>query len=158
MCYAVNEAFIRLHRSGKIYRKESIVNWSCHLQSAISDIEVDHKVVVDGPKLVHVPGCEKAVTFGQIYEFAYKLLDSEEEIVVATTRPETLLGDTAIAVHPEDLRFAKFIGKYVRHPIRLDIMPIIADRKVDREFGTGSHFHSLLFLFSFYPRVSSNKK
>ena len=144
MCYAVNEAFIRLHRSGKIYRKESIVNWSCHLQSAISDIEVDHKVV-DGPKLVHIPGCEKGVTFGQIYEFAYKLLDSEEEIIVSTTRPETLLGDTAVAVHPEDLRFAKFIGKYVRHPIRLDIMPIIADRKVDREFGTGSHFHSLTF-------------
>jgi valyl-tRNA synthetase len=139
MCYAVNEAFIRLHRSGKIYRKESIVNGSCHLQSAISDIEVDYKMV-DGPKLIHVPGCEKPVTFGQIYEFAYKLLNSDEEVVVSTTRPETLLGDTAVAVHPEDSRFAKYIGKYVRHPIRLDAIPVIADCKVDREFGTGSHF------------------
>ena len=86
MCYAVNEAFIRLYKTGKIYRKERLVNWSCQLQSAISDIEVDHQVI-DGPKQICVPGYQNPVQFGQLYQFAYKLSDSEEHILVSTTRP-----------------------------------------------------------------------
>ncbi len=138
MCDAVNEAFVRLHRSGKIYRKETLVNWSCQLQSAISDIEVEHREL-NGPKKVQVPGYSAPVMFGQIYEFAYKLSNScdDAHIMVSTTRPETLIGDTAIAVHPEDYRFAKYIGRTVHHPIRHEEIPIIADAKVDRLFGTG---------------------
>lgn len=90
MCHAVNEAVIRLHRSGKIYRKERIVNWSCQLQSAISDIEVDYKVV-EGLKLFKLPGYQKAVPFGQIYDFAYKVLNSDDEIIVSTTRPVIII-------------------------------------------------------------------
>ncbi len=143
MCDAVNEAFVRLHRSGKIYRKESLVNWSCQLQSAISDIEVEHREI-SGPKKVQVPGYDAPVMFGQIYEFAYKLSDScdDAHIMVSTTRPETLIGDTAIAVHPEDDRFAKYIGRTVHHPIRHEEIPIIADPKVDRLFGTGNSIFS----------------
>ncbi len=137
MCYAVNEAFIQLHRKGKIYRKESLVNWSCQLRSAISDIEVDHQSI-DGPKGISVPGYDKPVLFGNIYQFEYKLSDSNERIVVSTTRPETIIGDTAIAVHPEDIRYGKFVGKFVDHPIRHEKIPIIADFQIDPQFGTGT--------------------
>lgn len=86
MCYAVNEAFIQLYKMGKIYRKERLVNWSCQLQSAISDIEVDHHVI-DGPKKISVPGYQNPIQFGQLYQFAYQLSDTDEEILVSTTRP-----------------------------------------------------------------------
>ena len=137
MCFAVNEAFIRLHRKGKIYRKESLINWSCQLRSAISDIEVDHQSI-DGPKRISVPGYDEPVLFGNIYEFEYKLSDSNEKIVVSTTRPETIIGDTAIAVHPDDMRYGKFIGKFVDHPIRHDKIPVVADSQVEQQFGTGT--------------------
>lgn len=144
MSYAVNEAFIRLHRKEKIYRKESLVNWSCLLQTAISDIEVNHQPI-DEPKQINIPGFDRPVQFGYIYHFEYKLMDSNEGIVVSTTRPETLMGDMAIAVHPEDERYSKYIGKFVRHPIRYDSLPIIADSKVDKQFGTGA---TISYLFS----------
>lgn len=138
MTRAVNEAFIRLYDCGKIYRKESLVNWSCQLQSAISDIEVEHRTV-DGATPMQIPGYEQPVQFGLLYQFAYKLADnSGEEIVVSTTRPETILGDTAVAVHPDDVRFSKFIGRFSYHPIRRENIPVIADRKVDPQFGTGA--------------------
>lgn len=137
MCYAVNEAFIRLHNAGLIYRKESLVNWSCQLQSAISDLEVEHRNV-DKPTSISVPGHRDPVQFGLMYQFAYKLSDSNDQIVVSTTRPETMLGDTAVAVHPEDHRYGKFIGKTVFHPLRHEDIPVIADTKVDPLFGTGT--------------------
>ena len=137
MTRAVNEAFIRLYECGKIYRKESLVNWSCQLQSAISDIEVEHQTV-DGPTRLHIPGYEQTVQFGLLYQFAYKLADSDEEIVVSTTRPETILGDTAVAVHPDDVRFNRYVGRFAYHPVRGENIPIIADRKVDPQFGTGA--------------------
>jgi valyl-tRNA synthetase len=138
MCRAVNEAFIRLHDSGKIVRKKSLVNWSCHLQTAISDIEVDHRTV-DGPTLIRVPGYDEPVRFGLLYQFAYKLADDkDQEIIVSTTRPETMIGDTAIAVHPEDTRYSQYIGRFVQHPIRMEKIPIIADASVDPQFGTGA--------------------
>lgn len=145
MCYAVNEAFIQLHRTGKIFRKESLINWSCQLQSAISEIEVEHREI-EGPTLVQVPGYDKTVPFGQLYQFGYKLSDDKDGalILVSTTRPETIAGDTAIAVHPEDDRYAKYIGKFARHPIRHEDIPIIADPAVDKFFGTGTNTDFLI--------------
>ena len=98
---AVKEAFVRMHKDGLIYRDNRLVNWCCRLKTAISDIEVDH-VDLEGSKEMSVPGQDGPVEFGSIWSFAYKYADGEGEIVVATTRPETMLGDTAVAVHPED--------------------------------------------------------
>ena len=103
MVKAVTEAFVRLHEDGTIYRSNRLVNWSCSLRSAISDIEVD-KVELTGKTLMSVPGYTEKIEFGVIVSFAYKVENSDEEIVVATTRLETMLGDTAVAVHPEDQR------------------------------------------------------
>lgn len=135
---AVIEAFVRLHDSELIYRRSRLVNWCCFLRSAISDIEVDH-VSIEQPKEMTVPGYDKPVKFGYLYYFAYKVEDAaDSEIVVATTRPETMLGDTALAVHPNDDKYVKFHGKCVRNPFTNNIIPIILDEDVDRGFGTGA--------------------
>ncbi|CAF4933727.1 unnamed protein product [Pieris macdunnoughi] len=137
MCRAVNEAFIRLHDAGDIYRANRLVNWSCTLKSAISDIEVD-KVELTGRTLLAIPGYENKVEFGVIVYFAYKMEDSDDEVVVATTRVETMLGDVAVAVNPNDDRYKKFIGKRLVHPIVNRKLPVIADDYVDMTFGTGA--------------------
>uniref|UniRef100_A0A1Y1N5J3 valine--tRNA ligase n=1 Tax=Photinus pyralis TaxID=7054 RepID=A0A1Y1N5J3_PHOPY len=134
---AVKEAFIRLYDEGLIYRSDYLVNWSCFLQSAISDIEVEH-LEVSGPTELAVPGHEVPVQFGVLTKFAYKLLDADEEVVVATTRPETMLGDVAVAVNPRDNRYSHLIGREVWHPFRREALPIISDEFVDPEFGTGA--------------------
>ena len=102
---AVLEAFCQLYDRGLIYRENRMVNWSCALQSTISDLEVD-SIELDGKKKLRVPGYDKPIDFGELILFAYKV-DGEEdkEIVVATTRIETMLGDTAVAVHPDDPRY-----------------------------------------------------
>lgn len=137
LCKAVTEAFVRLHDQGVIYRSNRLVNWSCALKSAISDIEVD-KIELQGRTLLSIPGYEKKVEFGVLVSFAYQLVDSEDKIIVATTRIETMLGDTAVAVHPNDVRYVKYIGRYVQHPFCERRIPIVADEFVDMEFGTGA--------------------
>jgi len=137
MCKAVTEAFVRLHEDGTIYRSNRLVNWSCSLRSAISDIEVD-KVELPGRTSLSVPGYSEKIEFGVIVSFAYKVEGSDEEIVVATTRLETMLGDTAVAVHPEDPRYKHLHGKFVTHPFVDRKLPIIADTFVERDFGTGA--------------------
>lgn len=135
---AVNEAFVRMHDKGLIYRDNRLVNWCCKLKTAVSDIEVDY---IDVPKRmgVSVPGYDEAVEFGAITSFAYPYEDGSGEIVVATTRPETMLGDSAVAVHPDDDRYKSVIGKFLVHPINGRRIPIIADAElVDPEFGTGA--------------------
>ncbi|CAJ0572580.1 unnamed protein product, partial [Mesorhabditis spiculigera] len=134
---AVTEAFIKMHENGTIYRSTRLVNWSCTLLSAISDIEVDKKEL-PGRTLLPVPGYDEKVEFGIIVSFAYKVKGSDAELVVATTRPETMLGDTAIAVHPEDERYRGLVGKTAIHPFVNRELPIVADDFVDREFGTGA--------------------
>ncbi|XP_044269829.1 valine--tRNA ligase-like [Tribolium madens] len=134
---AVAEAFVKLFDSGLIYRADHLVNWSCSLQSAISDIEVDHVEVPKATKIA-VPNCEKPVEFGTLTRFAYKVCDSDEELVVATTRPETMLGDVAVAVNPRDGRYSRFVGRYLWHPFRKEKIPVICDDFVDPEFGTGA--------------------
>ena len=101
---AVQTAFCRMHERGVIYRSNRLVNWSCSLQSAISNIEVDSKEL-EGRTLLPVPGYPEKIEFGVLVSFSYKLEDGSGEIIVATTRIETMLGDVAIAVHPEDKRY-----------------------------------------------------
>lgn len=136
---AVTEAFVRLHEEGVIYRSTRLVNWSCTLNSAISDIEVDKKELT-GRTLLSVPGYKEKVEFGVLVSFAYKVQgsDSDEEVVVATTRIETMLGDVAVAVHPRDPRYQHLKGKSVIHPFLSRSLPVVFDDFVDMEFGTGA--------------------
>ena len=117
---SVLEAFLRLYREGLIYRGRYMVNWCPRCQTAISDLEVVHN--------------ERA---GNLWHIRYPVAGSKEFLVVATTRPETMLGDTAAAVHPEDERYAHLVGKTVMLPLMNREIPVIADAYVDREFGTG---------------------
>ena len=119
---AVREAFVRLWRDGLLYRAERLINWCPRCRTALADIEVVHEE-----------------TEGHLWYVRYPLLeDPSQGVVVATTRPETMLGDTAVAVHPEDPRYQRFLGKKVRLPIVGREIPIIPDPFVDREFGTGA--------------------
>jgi valyl-tRNA synthetase len=120
---AVREVFVRLHEEGLIYRGERLINWCPRCLTALSDIEVEHEE-----------------TKGKLYHIAYPLADdSETRLTVATTRPETMLGDTAVAVHPEDPRYNRLIGKHVTVPLTHRKIPIIGDSiLVDRELGTGA--------------------
>lgn len=137
LCKAVTEAFVRMHESGLIYRSSRLVNWSCTLKSAISDIEVD-KVEIPGRTYMAIPGYADKVEFGVLVSFAYKIERSDEEIIVATTRVETMLGDTAVAVHPNDERYKHLHGKFVTHPFCARKIPIVCDEFVDMNFGTGA--------------------
>jgi len=118
---AVREAFVRLYDKGLIYRGPRMINWSPGLKTAVSDLEVEY---------TQEPGF--------LYHFKYMIDGSDEYIPVATTRPETILGDTAVAVHPEDDRYRAFVGRMVLVPILGRKIPVIADDYVDREFGTGA--------------------
>ncbi|KAF1723789.1 valine--tRNA ligase [Pseudoxanthomonas mexicana] len=117
---AVIEAFVRWHEQGLIYRGQRLVNWDPVLKTAISGLEV-----------------ENVEEDGFLWSIEYPLADGSGSLVVATTRPETMLGDTAVMVHPEDERYAHLIGKMVKLPLTDREIPVIADDYVDREFGTG---------------------
>lgn len=136
---AVQEAFIRMHSAGKIYRANRLVSWSCALRSAISSIEVEH-LDVEGSTKIKVPGYDKPVEVGVLHSFAYQVKDSNEQIIVSTTRIETMLGDVAVAVHPEDPRYQHLIGKELVHPfIDNRKVVVVADKDlVDMKFGTGA--------------------
>ncbi|XP_021909857.1 valine--tRNA ligase, mitochondrial 1 isoform X2 [Carica papaya] len=135
---AVSEAFVRLYKEGLIYRDIRLVNWDCVLRTAISDIEVDYTDIKERT-LLKVPGYEKPVEFGVITSFAYPLEGGLGEIVVATTRVETMLGDTAIAIHPDDARYSHLHGKFAIHPFNGRKLPIVCDAMlVDPKFGTGA--------------------
>ncbi len=119
---AVREAFVRLHEEGLIYRARRLINWCSRCRTALSDLEVEHEDVT-----------------GSLWHIAYPVEGSDAMLTVATTRPETLLGDTAVAVHPEDDRFKHLIGGRARLPLTDRTVPIVGDAVlVDREFGTGA--------------------
>ncbi|KAI5332288.1 hypothetical protein L3X38_022417 [Prunus dulcis] len=135
---AVTEAFVRLHKQGLLYRDNRIVNWDCVLRTAISDIEVDY-IDIEERTLLRVPGYANPIEFGVLTSFAYPLEEDLGEIVVATTRVETMLGDTAIAVHPNDKRYGHLHGKHAIHPFNGRKIRIVCDEiLVDPEFGTGA--------------------
>jgi valyl-tRNA synthetase len=116
----VTDTFVKLYEQGLIYRGKRLVNWDPKLQSAVSDLEVESE--------------EKD---GSLWHIAYPLSSGEGQLVVATTRPETMLGDVAVMVHPEDERYAHLIGQMVNLPLCDRQIPVIADDYVDKEFGTG---------------------
>jgi valyl-tRNA synthetase len=116
----VTETFVRLYEQGLIYRGKRLVNWDPKLQSAVSDLEVESE--------------EKD---GSLWHIAYPLADGSGSLTVATTRPETMLGDVALMVHPEDERYRALVGKMVNLPLCNRQIPVIADEYVDKEFGTG---------------------
>jgi len=136
---AVQEAFLRLHQKKLIYRSNRLVNWSCALRTAISNVEVDH-LDLEGSTMLKVPGHAAPVEFGVIHSFAYKLEDGSGELIVATTRIETMLGDVAVAVHPDDERYKAFHGKTLKHPFLPDrkVVVITDAELVDMKFGTGA--------------------
>ncbi len=118
---AVREAFVRLFNKGLIYRGKRLVNWCPRCMTAISDIEVEHNEEI-----------------GKLWHIKYHFSDGSGFVVVATTRPETMLGDTAVAVHPDDARYKNIIGKKIKLPLTNREIPIISDEAVDPAFGTGA--------------------
>src|SRR5438034_3648785 len=120
---SVREVFVRLYEDGLIYRGERLINWCPRCLTALSDIEVEHEDAT-----------------GKLYYIQYPLADDPTtHLTVATTRPETMLGDTGVAVHPEDPRYNRFIGKRVKLPLTRRLIPVVGDSiLVDREFGTGA--------------------
>ncbi|XP_011013563.1 PREDICTED: valine--tRNA ligase-like isoform X1 [Populus euphratica] len=135
---AVIEEFVRLFKEGLIYRDLRLVHWDCTLRTAISDDEVD-KIDIKERKFLNIPGYDKQVEFGVLTSFAYPIEGGLGEIVVSTTRVETMLGDTAIAVHPGDQRYSHLHGKFADHPFNGRKLPIICDAiLVDPSFGTGA--------------------
>ncbi|MFH1625434.1 MAG: valine--tRNA ligase, partial [Pseudomonadota bacterium] len=118
---AVREVFVRLYQENMIYRSDYIINWCPRCQTALSDLEVEHEE-----------------TKGYLYYLKYPLYNSKKSIVVATTRPETMLGDTAVAVNPSDERYKRLIGKEAILPVIGRRIPIVADEFVDKDFGTGA--------------------
>jgi valyl-tRNA synthetase len=118
---AVREVFVRLYHEGLIYRSEYLVSWCPRCATVLSDLESPFQPVA-----------------GKLYRIRYPLADGDGAIEVETTRPETLLGDTAVAVHPDDARFGHLVGRHVRLPLLGREIPVVADRFVDPEFGTGA--------------------
>src|SRR5690606_18993137 len=118
---AVQRVFVQLYREGLVYRGSYLVNWDPANQTALSDEEVDN-----------------VETDGHLWYIRYPLASGEGDVTIATTRPETMLGDTAVAVHPEDERYASLIGTNVNLPLMKREIPIIADAYVKQEFGAGA--------------------
>ena len=116
----VTETFVRLYEQGLIYRGKRLVNWDSKLQSAVSDLEVEN---------------EEAV--GHMWKIRYESEDGKDEVFIETTRPETMFGDTALAVNPEDERFKHLIGKRFKAPLMDRLLPVVGDTYIDKEFGTG---------------------
>jgi valyl-tRNA synthetase len=117
---AVRKVFVELYNKHLIYRGKKLINWSTALESAISDLEVDYKEVK-----------------GKLYHVRYPFAEGGGEVVVATTRPETMLGDVAVAVHPADERYQDLIGKKIKLPLSGRLIPVIADEAVEKDFGSG---------------------
>ncbi|KAJ2052966.1 valine--tRNA ligase [Coemansia sp. S16] len=137
---ATRETFVRMFNDGIIYRSSRLVNWCHHMNTALSSLEVEN-LELTGPTMLSIPGypAEEKFEFGVMIHFAYQVEDSDERIIIATTRIETMLGDTAIAIHPDDERYKHLHGKFVRHPFVDRRIPIITDAEcVDMEFGTGA--------------------
>ncbi len=121
LCEAVRKVFVQLYKDGLIYRDKRLVNWDPKFQTAVSDLEV-------------IPQDTK----GNMYHVRYPIVGSTETITIATTRPETMLGDTAVAVHPEDERYTHLVGKMIKLPLTGREIPIVADEYCDQEKGTGA--------------------
>ena len=135
---ATKEHFVRLHEEGLIYRANRLVNWCTALNTGISNLEIDNKEL-EGRTLLDVPGYERKVEFGVMTHFNYPIDGSDEVIEIATTRPETMLGDTGIAICPTEDRWKHLLGKKAKHPfIKGRLLPIFTDEHVKQGVGTGA--------------------
>jgi len=134
---ATMETFCRLHDEGYIYRSSRLVNWCTHLRTALSSLEVENKDI-SGRTMLDVPGYDRKVEFGVLTYFKYPIDGTDQTIEVATTRPETMLGDSGIAVSPGDARYTHLVGKFARHPF--------TDRSVESP-STQARLDSLLTHF-----------
>ena len=123
----VLSTFIQLHKDGLVYRGERLINWCPRCMTALSDLEIKHKKIKSRLYFIKYPLKIRSNITGQ-----------KRFLVVATTRPETLFGDTAVAVHPEDKRYSQFVGQKVILPLTKREIPVIADKNIDPEFGTGA--------------------
>ncbi|HIA37960.1 MAG TPA: valine--tRNA ligase, partial [Planctomycetes bacterium] len=121
MSLAVRTAFVKMWEKKLVYRGSRLVNWDCNLETAVSDDEIEY-----------------VTRKGKIYTLRYPLADSDEYIDVATTRPETMLGDMGVAVHPDDKRYAHMVGKNIALPLTHRLIPIVADDSVEADYGTGA--------------------
>lgn len=137
MSQAVMEAFVRLYEDGLIYHLNRLVNWCVNLNTTISNLEVESKDLA-GRTLLEVPGYDRKVEFGMMTYFTYQIEGSEETIEIGTNRLETMLGDSAVAVHPDDPRYTHLVGRHIRHPFLDRSIPIIADKVADPNFGSGA--------------------
>ena len=135
---AVTEAFCRFHEQGRMFRDVRLVNWSSHLRTALSDLEVEHEEIAKRT-LLSIPGSTEKVEVGVLVTFNYHLKNNPDLVLtVATTRLETMLGDVAVAVHPEDSRYMHLIGEELVHPFfPTRVMRVVGDAYVDKDFGTG---------------------
>lgn len=138
MNVAVNEAFTKLYEDGLIFRANRLVNWSAKIKTTISDLEVDRMEIKERTFLA-AGALGKKYEFGVLTSVAYKVHGKEdEEIIVSTTRPETILGDVAVAVNPKDPRYQKYIGGYLINPLNSRLIVVVGDDHADMEFGTGA--------------------
>lgn len=139
MSESVRTAFIKLFNDGMIYRKKRPINWSFFLKSTLSDMEVEW-MHMSGSTKISVPGHEEPVEFGLLHKFSYPLANdmSGRNVVVATTRMETMVGDVAVVVHPDDERYKDLIGRDLFHPLTGAKIPLIADKRIQMEFGSGA--------------------
>nr|CAB3479776.1 unnamed protein product [Digitaria exilis] len=126
----VTESFVKLHEQQLVYRDVGLVNWDCTLQTAIPDIEV-RRIDVNEGAMIKVPGYPSSIQFGVLVSFAYRIEEGLGEIVVETTRIETMLADTAIAVHPDDQRYKHLHGKCAVHPFNGRRLQIICDTELE---------------------------
>lgn len=136
----VEDAFIHLFEMNLIYRQTRLINWCCQLKTAISDIEVEFIDIEHGSTLYTLPSDQRKVEVGLLHSIAYPCVNSQlgRELIVMTTRLETIFGDVALAVHPDDERYKDFIGGHVIHPLLPSkMLPIVASCLVDKEFGSG---------------------
>ncbi|KAK6534947.1 valine--tRNA ligase [Arthrobotrys megalospora] len=137
---AATEAFVQLYEQGIIYRGSHIVNWCPTLRTAISELEVD-TLEINGSTSLEVPGYTNKVEFGVLYYYKYVIVKDDNTfqwIEMATTRPELLLADSGVAVHPDDKRYAHLVGLNARHPYSCRLLPIVGDYAVNPKFGTGA--------------------
>ena len=139
MSESVRTAFIKLFNDGLIYRKKRPINWSFFLKSTLSDMEVEW-VHMTGSTRISVPDHDEPVEYGMLHKFSYPLANdmSGRNVVVATTRMETIVGDVAVVVHPDDERYADLVGRQLFHPLTGAKIPIIADKRIEMDFGSGA--------------------
>jgi valyl-tRNA synthetase len=146
----ITEAFFKLHQKGKIFRESRLINWDFHLKTVVNKTEIEY-IEITKRKEMKVPGYDKPISFGEIISFIYLVKETNEEIIVSTTRPETILADTAVAIHPDDSKHKNLIGKELIHPFIKDRKIIVIEDKeiIEKQIDRSPIKSKNLFFFDF---------